>query len=103
MADFQQFDESVIVNCTGYGAKALLNDDSIIPVRGQTCKLMPQPEVKYGIQYFDRHTSVYPRRDGLLVQAGAEGDFNNPLANIDPQESIKAVEQLAAIMAEMKR
>lgn len=102
-ADFQQFDETVIVNCTGYGAKALLNDDSIIPVRGQTCKLMPQPDVKYGIQYFDRHTSVYPRRDGLLVQAGAEGDFNNPLATIDPLESINAVEQLAAIMAGMKR
>lgn len=103
ITDFQQFDETVIVNCTGYGAKALLNDESIIPVRGQTCKLMPQPEVKYGIQYYDKHTSVYPRRDGLLVQAGAEGDFNNPLAAIDPQESINAVEQLAAIMATMKR
>lgn len=100
--DFGQFDESVIVNCTGYGAKALLNDDSITPVRGQTCKLMPQPEVKYGIQYFDKHTSFYPRRDGLLVQAGAEGDFNNPIANVDPMESIKAVERLAEIMATMK-
>ncbi|MDC8832519.1 FAD-dependent oxidoreductase [Alteromonas gilva] len=100
--DFKQFGESVIVNCTGYGAKALLNDDSIIPVRGQTCKLIPQDEVKYGIQYFDQHTSVYPRRDGLLVQAGAEGDFNNPLANIDPQESVHAVEQLAKIMQSIK-
>ncbi|NVK58284.1 MAG: FAD-dependent oxidoreductase [Alteromonadaceae bacterium] len=101
--DFKQFDETVIVNCTGYGAKALLNDESIIPVRGQTCKLMPQPEVKYGLQYFDQHTSVYPRRDGLLVQAGAEGDFNNPLANIDPQESVNAVAQLAKIMQSMQR
>jgi len=46
---------------------------------------------------------VYPRRDGLLVQAGAEGDFNNPLANIEPQESIQAVEKLAQIVASMKR
>lgn len=101
--DFTQFDESIIVNSTGYGAKALLGDDSITPVRGQTCKLIPQPEVKYGIQYFDQHTSVYPRRDGLLVQAGAPGDFNNANANIDPAESIHAVEKLAEIMANMKR
>ena len=101
--DFKQFDESIIVNCTGYGAKALLNDETITPVRGQTCKLMPQPELQYGLQYFDRHTSFYPRRDGILVQAGAEGDFNNPQANIDPAESVAAVNAIADIMQSMRR
>lgn len=52
--------------------------------------------------YGDRRVSVYPRRDGLLVQAQAEGDFNNDKENIDPQESITAVERLAQIVRETK-
>ncbi len=100
--DFAAIDERTIINCTGYGARALLNDDTIIPVRGQTCKLIPQPEVHYGLNYGDRRVSVYPRRDGMLVQAQAEGDFNNDKENLDPQESISAVERLAQIVHEMK-
>ncbi len=101
-SDFANFDENTLVNCTGYGARALLGDDSITPVRGQTCKLIPQPEVKYGIQYFNKHVSVYPRRDGLLVQAGGDHDFGNPAANIDPEESLSAVARLAYFIAAMK-
>jgi len=100
--DFTQLDERTIINCTGYGARALLDDDSIIPVRGQTAKLIPQPEVTYGFNYGDRRVSVYPRRDGLLVQAQAEGDFGNDAENLDPEESISAVNRLAGIMSEMQ-
>lgn len=100
--DFANFDENTIINCTGYGARALLDDDSILPVRGQTCKLIPQPEVTYGVQYFSKKVSFYPRRDGLLVQTGGENDFGNPDAVIDPAESIGAVERLADLMAGMK-
>ncbi len=100
--DFAAIDERTIINCTGYGARALLADDSIIPVRGQTAKLIPQPELDYGFNYRSRQVSVYPRRDGLLVQAQAEGDYNNDSENLDPQESIAAVERLAEIVEEMK-
>ncbi|MCP5358389.1 MAG: FAD-dependent oxidoreductase [Pseudomonadales bacterium] len=102
-SDFAAIEERTIINCTGYGARALLADDSIIPVRGQTCKLMPQPELDYGFYYGSRHVAVYPRRDGLLVQAQAEGDFNNDAENLDPNESISAVQRLAEIIAQMKR
>jgi glycine/D-amino acid oxidase-like deaminating enzyme len=101
-SDFAALDENTLINCTGYGARALLGDDSITPVRGQTCKLIPQPEVKYGIWFWDKQVSVYPRRDGLLVQAQADGDFGNPNAVVDPQESISAVNRLADIVAQMK-
>jgi len=100
--DFSAIEERTIINCTGYGARALLGDDTIIPVRGQTCKLIPQPELHYGFNYGSRKVSVYPRRDGLLVQAQAEGDFNNDKENLDPSESISAVERLAEIVHEMK-
>lgn len=101
-SDFAAIEERTIINCTGYGARALLGDDTIIPVRGQTCKLIPQPEVHYGFNYGSRKVSVYPRRDGLLVQAQAEGDFNNDKENLDPSESISAVERLAEIVHAMK-
>lgn len=101
-SDFAAIEERSIINCTGYGARALLGDDTIIPVRGQTCKLMPQPELDYGFYYNSRQVSVYPRRDGLLVQAQADGDFNNDAENLDPAESISAVERLAEIVAQMK-
>ncbi len=100
--DFSAIDERTIINCTGYGARALLSDDSIIPVRGQTAKLIPQPELDYGFNYRSRRVSVYPRRDGLLVQAQAEGDYNNSAENLDPAESISAVQRVAAIVEEMQ-
>ena len=100
--DFASIDERTIINCTGYGARELLGDESITPVRGQTAKLIPQAEVNYRIRYGDRHISAYPRRDGILVQAGADTDFGNPQANIDPEESISAVNRLAEVMAGLK-
>lgn len=100
--DFAAVDERTVINCTGFGARALLGDDTLIPVRGQTCKLIPQPEVDYGFFYGGRRVSVYPRRDGLLVQAQAEGDYNNDSEALDPEESISAVQRLAELVGQMK-
>jgi len=78
-ADFARIREKAIVNCTGYGARALMKDESVIPVRGQIAWLLPQAEVDYGLQY--NHVSVLARRDGILVQAlGADEafGFNDP-------------------------
>jgi glycine/D-amino acid oxidase-like deaminating enzyme len=101
-SDFAAINERTIINCTGYGARALMSDDSILPVRGQTAKLIPQPEIDYGFFYGSRRVSVYPRRDGLLVQAQAEGDFNNDSEALNPEESISAVQRLGEIMAQMR-
>ncbi|MDO9318273.1 MAG: FAD-dependent oxidoreductase [Gammaproteobacteria bacterium] len=101
-SDFSALDERTIINCTGYGARELLADDTIVPVRGQTAKLIPQPEVHYGFHYAERGISVYPRRDGLLVQAGAGGDFDNARENLNPEESIRAVERVAAVVEGMR-
>jgi glycine/D-amino acid oxidase-like deaminating enzyme len=101
--DFANLPERTVVNCTGYGARALLGDDSLRPVRGQTAKLIPQPEVDYGIRYGDAKVAVYPRRDGLLVQAGAEGDFGNDAENVDPAESLAALERLRELVGAMAR
>lgn len=82
-ADFGRVREKFIVNCTGYGARALMRDESVIPVRGQIAWLLPQPGVDYGIQY--DHVSLLARRDGILVQAlGADESFGFNEANEEP-------------------
>ncbi|MDR3444922.1 MULTISPECIES: FAD-dependent oxidoreductase [unclassified Dyella] len=98
----QQLPEHTLVNATGYGARALFNDESMIPVRGQTARLIPQPEITYGLRAQD--ISVVPRSDGIMVQViGDTGNFNN--ADITPhrETSEAAVRELADVMAKMKR
>ncbi len=72
-ADFALLAQPVIVNCTGYGARALLGDNSIVPVRGQIAWFAPQPEVHYGLYYCS--VSVLPRADGNVVLYVGDGDM----------------------------
>jgi glycine/D-amino acid oxidase-like deaminating enzyme len=94
---FASLKERTIINATGYGARALLGDASIVPVRGQTARLIPQPEVNYGITWRGHNLSVVPRRDGILVQAQAEGDFGNADSTPDRAASEAAVTRLASL------
>lgn len=96
---FAGLPEPTIVNCTGYGARALLGDESIIPVRGQTARLIPQPEVDYALIYRGHNLVMVPRRDGLLVQAQGEHDFGNADTTVDRALSDAAVERLAGLFA----
>ncbi|MCV2353377.1 FAD-binding oxidoreductase [Paucibacter sp. B2R-40] len=91
--------ERTVVNCTGYGARALLGDKSIIPVRGQTARLVPQIEVDYALIYRGHNLFMLPRRDGVLVQAQGEHDFGNEDTRIDRALSVAAVERLATLFA----
>jgi glycine/D-amino acid oxidase-like deaminating enzyme len=95
--EFAGVREKTLINCTGYGARALLGDESIIPVRGQTARLIPQTEVTYGLNYSSQHVSMTPRRDGLIVQAGWPGDFNNTDTTPDRAVAETAVARLAAL------
>jgi glycine/D-amino acid oxidase-like deaminating enzyme len=90
--------EDVVVNCTGYGARALCKDESVVPVRGQIGWLIPQPEVTYGLFYKD--IGVVSRSDGIVVQDLAGGDmrgYGDDNETIDRAESVNAVETLAGL------
>lgn len=91
--------ERAIIHATGYGARALFGDDSLVPVRGQTARLVPQPEVDYGLQWRGHNLFVVPRRDGILVQAQGEHDWNNEDIEVDRALSEGAVTRLAAAFA----
>jgi glycine/D-amino acid oxidase-like deaminating enzyme len=73
-------------NCTGYGARALWRDDSILPVRGQIAWLIPQPGVTYGVYYGS--LSMLARRDGIVVQeVGSDEWFGYGDANEEPDQA----------------
>lgn len=72
-ADLTALLEKIVVNCTGYGAKALFEDKEMIPVRGQIAWLAPQPEANYGLHF--RGVTVLSRPDGIVVQA-TRNDMN---------------------------
>ncbi|MBL8201234.1 MAG: FAD-binding oxidoreductase [Chromatiales bacterium] len=95
---FADLREKVLVNATGYGARQLLGDESIVPIRGQTTRLIPQPEVTYGLYHLQKNVFVAPRRDGILVQSQEPGDFGNPDTTPDRAASAAAVRRLAALL-----
>ncbi len=89
----------VVINCTGYGARALWKDETLVPVRGQIARLIPQPEVRYGLVY--RHVLTVPRRDGLVVQsfaarrAGrATDDTNEAPDRAEAEQAVRTVAEL---------
>jgi glycine/D-amino acid oxidase-like deaminating enzyme len=92
--------KSAVINCTGYGARALWKDETITPVRGQIARLIPQPAVRYGLSY--RHVFVVPRRDGIVVQAVEGGDMKgigDANEAIDRAEADRAVTTLAELFS----
>jgi glycine/D-amino acid oxidase-like deaminating enzyme len=97
-AELTTLKEKVVINCPGYGGRALWKDETITPVRGQIGWLIPQPELTYGLFY--RDVNVLPRRDGIVVQALEGGDmkgYANSNETPDRSESEKAVATIAEL------
>lgn len=96
--------QRVVINATGYGARALWKDESIVPVRGQIGWLIPQPGVNYGL-YFDG-LNVLGRRDGIVVQLNEKGDmtgWNDTNEAPDRAEAERGVRMLAGLCGRMQQ
>jgi glycine/D-amino acid oxidase-like deaminating enzyme len=97
-ADLAALKQKVVINCPGYGARALWKDESIVPVRGQLAWLIPQPEVTYGVFY--RHVGVISRRDGLIVQQTGPDEsygYRDENEQTDRAEAEAAVATIASL------
>jgi D-amino-acid oxidase len=97
-ADLALLKEKVVINCPGYGARALWKDQSIVPVRGQIAWLIPQPEVNYGVIY--KHVATVSRSDGIVVQSLEGGDmkgYNDDNETPDRAEAVGAVAAIAEL------
>ncbi len=100
-SELSQLAQKVVINATGYGARALWNDESVVPVRGQIAWLIPQPEVNYGVGYKD--VNILARRDGIVVQrmASEMDGYNDANEQPDRQEADAAVEVVAELYRRM--
>ena len=90
----------VVINCTGYGARALWKDETLTPVRGQIARLIPQPDVRYGLTY--RQVIAVPRRDGIVVQSFEGGEmkgYGDTNETPDRAEAEQAVTTLAELFS----
>jgi D-amino-acid oxidase len=96
--DLNQLPQKVMINATGYGARELWKDESIIPVRGQIAWLIPQPEVNYGVSY--KNVNVLSRRDGIVVQDGGKGEMDG-YNDSNEQPSREAAESAVRVVAEL--
>ena len=103
-ADLAALKQKVIINCTGYGARALWKDESIVPVRGQIAWLVPQEEVTYGVYY--RGVGTVSRHDGMAVQnSGADEShgYNDANEAADRAEADAAVATIASLFQPRKK
>jgi hypothetical protein len=71
--------EKVIINCPGYAAHDWWRDKAMVPVRGQTEWLIPQPEVNYGLTY--RNVETRSKSDGVMVIAIGPDQFAKSYGN----------------------
>lgn len=65
LRDVATLSEPLLFNCTGMGARQLVGDDEMEPIRGQLTFLLPQPEVEYVALAGDLY--MFPRSDGILL------------------------------------
>lgn len=93
--------EKVVINCPGYSARDLWRDTSMIPVRGQTAWLIPQPEVNYGIAY--NGASALSKSDGIMIMGGSAmkggemaniGNSNEVPDRAEAEEAVRIIEEL---------
>ena len=63
--------EKVVIHCTGYAARDLWGDKTIIPVRGQTGWLVPQPGADYSIRY--KTGMAMSKADGVVIMHFEKG------------------------------
>jgi len=97
-ADLVRVREKTLINATGYGARSLFDDTSVIPVRGQLARMIPEPAVGYGLLY--KGVAFVPRRDGLVFQVIGENDyygFNDASTTPDRAEAELAVNTIAGL------
>ncbi|HET7086247.1 MAG TPA: FAD-dependent oxidoreductase [Rhizomicrobium sp.] len=84
--------EKVVINCPGYAAHDWWKDKNMVPVRGQTGWLIPQPEVKYGLTY--RNVQTLSKSDGIMVIALENGELKG---YNDSDESVRRAESERAV------
>ena len=79
---------SVVVNCTGLGARELFGDRELTPIKGQLTVLLPQPEVDYAV--LTEELYMFPRTDGILLGGTHERGVETMEPDLEAEKRILA-------------
>jgi len=84
--------QSVVVNCTGLGARTLWNDSNMVPIKGQLAMLPAQPALRY---LYGQNGYLFPRTDHVVVG----GTFEQGVDNEKPDHAVctSLVEHIASL------
>jgi hypothetical protein len=92
--------EKVIINCPGYAAHDWWRDKAMIPLRGQTEWLIPQPEVNYGLTY--RNVEARSKSDGIMmIDIGVPGGLPKGYGNSNEVPDRAEAERAVRVMEEL--
>jgi D-amino-acid oxidase len=95
----QDLDASVIVNCTGSGARELVPDPEVARVRGQLV-IVRNPGIDTFFADFDETTPeptyVLPQGDRVILGGSVEPDNPNP--EVDPEIARGIIERCRAVV-----
>lgn len=92
--------EPVVMNCTGYGSRALFGDAGLVPVKGQLAILLPQPEVDYIVFGGGSYGYMFPRTDGIVLGGTFERGIESP--DVEPEVISRIVTEQAAVFEGMR-
>ncbi|MGW5125872.1 FAD-dependent oxidoreductase [Streptomyces sp. NPDC004069] len=102
VTDLAAVDARVVVNCTGLGARELVPDPAMRPVRGQLV-VVENPGITTWLTSVDPASEspvyVFPQPDGLLLGGTAEEDDWS--LTPDPAVAARIVERCAALRPEI--
>ena len=93
IAEITTLPEKLVFNCTGLGAKALFNDDELVPIKGQLTFLLPQPEVDYTVLPLPEDLYMFPRSDGILLGGTHERGVWSLEPNLEAKQRILQAHQ----------
>jgi glycine/D-amino acid oxidase-like deaminating enzyme len=93
--DLMSLTETLIVNCTGLGAKQLFADAELTPVKGQLVVLVPQADVTYSTG------TMLPRSDGIVL--GHVMQPGNWSLDIDEDERRRVIEYHLRLFGAMRQ
>lgn len=92
-ADLLKLNENIIINCTSFGSKLLMEDDEFLSVRGQLVYFKPQAGIEYATYETtdDPHfwIKIYPWADRLILNGVYEE--NRSHAKVDLEVANKMI------------
>jgi D-amino-acid oxidase len=92
-----------IINCSGLGARELVNDPGVYPIRGQVVRLAKDPSINHSYRMVHHPpglTLVLPRSNDLLL--GGTVDENNESLSATEAETREIIERCSHLVPEIK-